>query len=106
MKSSPWILGISASHNGAVCLLKGDEIVVAIQEERLSRRKRAEITGSKPSLALAYCLDYARIKPSDLSLIVCCVTGRANTAQHDLGQNPILQTALHNTPTLRIPHHY
>ena len=25
----PWVLGISASHNGAVCLLKGDEIVVA-----------------------------------------------------------------------------
>jgi len=32
-ESDPWVLGISASHNGAVCLLKGDEIVVAIQED-------------------------------------------------------------------------
>lgn len=106
MKSSPWILGISASHNGAVCLLKGDEIVAAVQEERLSRRKRDEITGAQPSLALAYCLDYARIKPGDLDLVVCCVTGRANTDRHDLSRNPLLQTALHGTPTLRIPHHY
>lgn len=106
MKSSPWILGISASHNGAACLLKGDEIVVAVQEERLSRRKRDEITGARPSRAVAYCLDYARIKPGDLDLVVCCVTGRADDGRHDLKQNPLLQTTLHGTPTLRIPHHY
>ena len=35
LKKDLWILGISASHNGSVCLLKGNEIVAAIQEERL-----------------------------------------------------------------------
>ena len=30
MNDRPWILGISASHNGSACLLKGAEIVVAI----------------------------------------------------------------------------
>jgi len=46
----PWVLGVSASHNGSACLLKGDEIVVAIQEERLCRFKRQRIYGSGPSL--------------------------------------------------------
>ncbi len=31
----PWVLGLSASHNGAACLLHGDRIVAAVQEERL-----------------------------------------------------------------------
>ena len=70
MNDQPWILGISASHNGSACLLRGDEIVVAIQEERLSRFKRHRINGAGPSLAISYCLNYAGIAPSDLSLVV------------------------------------
>lgn len=104
-QNDPWILGISASHNGAVCLLKGDEIVVAIQEERLSRRKRHRIFGAQHSLSLDYCFDYAGIKPSDLSLIVLCVQGRASAASQDLTLNPFLQVKENNTPTLIIPHH-
>src|SRR5688572_13760288 len=103
--SKPWILGISASHNGAVCLLKGDEIIVAIQEERLSRRKRHRIFGAQHSLSLDYCFDYAGIRPSDLSLIVLCVQGRASAASQDLTLNPLLQVKENNTPTLIIPHH-
>jgi len=104
-QNDPWILGISASHNGAVCLLKGDEIVVAIQEERLSRRKRHRIFGAQHSLALDYCFDYAGIRPCDLSLIVLCVQGRASAASQDLTLNPFLQVKENNTPTLIIPHH-
>ncbi len=33
--SKPWVLGLSASHNGAACLLHGDRIAAAVQEERL-----------------------------------------------------------------------
>jgi carbamoyltransferase len=106
MKNDPWICGISASpHNGAVCLLKGSEIFVAIQEERLSRRKRDGIRGAHPSLSLSYCLEYAGIKPSELSLVVCCVTNRAKNPVQDVTLNPILETKLHNIPTLYIPHH-
>jgi carbamoyltransferase len=103
--SEPWVLGISASHNGAVCLLKGDEIVVAIQEERLSRRKRHRIFGAQHSLALDYCFEYAGISPRDLSLIVLCVQGRANAASQDLTLNPYLQVKDNGTPTMIIPHH-
>src|SRR5438477_11865915 len=106
MKNDPWICGISASpHNGAVCLLKGSEIVVAIQEERLSRRKRDAIRGAHPSLSLSYCFDYAGIRPSELDLVVCCVTTRAKNPVQDVTLNPMLQTKLYNTPTLYIPHH-
>lgn len=102
-----WVLGISASpHNGAVCLLKGDEIVAAVQEERLNRIKRAAIYGAYPSLAIDYCLDYAGIGPGDLSLVVSCVTNRAKTPEQDLSLNPTLRTRVHQTPVLYIPHHY
>ena len=102
----PWILGISASHNGSACLLKGDEIVVAIQEERLTRFKRHRIYGARPSLAVRYCLNYAGIEPDDLSLVVLCIQGRANDEIHDIRRDPFLNVVLHGTPTITIPHHY
>src|SRR5215475_5518902 len=99
----PWVLGISASHNGAVCLLKGDEIVVAIQEERLSRKKRHRIFGAQHSLALDYCFDYAGIQPRDLSMIVLCVQAHANATNQDLNLNPRLRVKENGIPTMVIP---
>lgn len=104
--NDPWILGISASHNGAVCLLKGSEIVVSVQEERLIRKKRRRISGAQHSLALDYCLDYAGIKPSELSLVVLSAQDGVNLAAHDLKLNPYLQVELNKIPTLVVPHHY
>lgn len=106
MNERPWILGISASHNGSACLLKGDEIVVAIQEERLSRFKRHRIHGAGPSRAVAYCLNYAGIDPSELSLVVLCIQGRAKDEIHDITSDPFLKVVAHGTPTITIPHHY
>ena len=34
-----WIAAITRGHNGGVCLLKDGEIVFAVEEERISRRK-------------------------------------------------------------------
>lgn len=106
LNKQPWILGISASHNGSACLLKGDQIVVAIQEERLSRRKRQRIYGAGPSLAIPYCLNYAGIQPSELALVVLCVQGQAKDQLHDIRLDPFLNISLHQTPSLTIPHHY
>jgi carbamoyltransferase len=106
VNEKPWILGISASHNGSACLLKGDEIVVAIQEERLSRFKRHRIRGAGPSLAVPYCLNYAGIDPSELSLVVLCIQGRAKDTIHDLCLEPFLNVLSRGVPTLTIPHHY
>lgn len=104
-QSEPWVLGLSNSHNGAVCLLKGDRIVVAIQEERLSRRKRQPIHGAQPSLAIKYCLEYAGIRSRDLDLIVTSVVGRATTPIEDATLNPLLQTSHNQVPVLTISHH-
>lgn len=105
VKSDPWVLGISASHNGAVCLLKGDEIVVAIQEERLSRAKRHRIFGGRRSLAIEYCFEYAGIGPQDLSMVVLSVQDRLQNPAQDLEANPLLQSGKYNIPTLTISHH-
>lgn len=104
-QSEPWVLGMVNNHNGSVCLLKGDQIVVAIQEERLSRRKRHATHGSQPSLALKYCLDYAGIQARDLDLVVNSVVGRVNSPIEDVTLNPLLQTSLHRIPVLTITHH-
>jgi carbamoyltransferase len=106
VNEQPWILGISASHNGSACLLRGDEIVVAIQEERLSHYKRQRIYGQGPSKSIAYCLNYAGIQPSDLSLVVLCIQGRATDKIHDITLDPFLNVVTHGIPTITIPHHY
>lgn len=102
---APWVLGISASHNGAVCLLRGDEVVVAVQEERLSGLKRHRIYGSSETLSLPYCLAYAGISPADLDLVVLCVGGRAGHPSQDPARSPQLRELAGRVPTLVIPHH-
>ena len=72
MADPPWILGVSYSHNGAACLLRGDELVVAIQEERLTGVKRARIRHHQESLAVRYCLDVAGIRIDEVDLLAVC----------------------------------
>ena len=88
--TAPWVLGLSASHNGAACLLKGQKIFVAVQEERLTRVKRQWIYGATRSLAAEYCLNFAGIRADDLSAVALSVTGSAADPEHDLKRNPLL----------------
>ena len=105
-KDLPWILGLSASHNGAACLLKGDEIFVAIQEERLSRVKRQWILGGSQSLAATYCLNFAGIQPYDLAAIALSVTGSSRDPKHNLQSNPVVKSSGKRTRLFTVPHHY
>src|SRR6266511_3029493 len=78
----PWIAGFSFSHNGAVCLIHGDEIVAAIQEERLNRQKRSVLPyGILNSLAFDYCLRSAGIDVRDIELFVVAHNGRQLSAE-------------------------
>ena len=75
--SQPWIAGFGFSHNGSVCLLRGNEIVVAIQEERLNRRKRSTLPyGVLNSMAFDYCLRKAGIQVRDIALFVIAHNGK------------------------------
>ncbi len=80
--SRPWIAGFSFSHNGAVCLVHGHEIVAAIQEERLNRRKRSFLPyGILNSLAFDYCLRTAGIDVADIELFVVAHNGKVLSAE-------------------------
>lgn len=63
-----YILGISAYyHDSAACLIKGEEIIAAAQEERFSRKKN---DSKFPTEAIKFCLKQASISIDDISYIV------------------------------------
>jgi carbamoyltransferase len=101
----PWVLGINASHNGAVCLLHGDRIVAAIQEERLTRIKRQRIYGATPAFAISYCLKHAGIDAGDIDRIVISIQGRSGGTANDLDHNWLLRTRQTGVRVERISHH-
>ncbi|PZR19602.1 MAG: transferase [Flavobacterium psychrophilum] len=69
MKSPVYILGTGLSHNGSAVLLKDGRVCVAIEKERLSRKKH---DGGNDTLAIQYCLDTEGIELKDVALVVQC----------------------------------
>jgi carbamoyltransferase len=62
------ILGISAYyHDSAACILRDGQVLAAVQEERLSRKKHDP---GFPARAVAYCLREAHISPGDIQYVV------------------------------------
>ena len=103
MGREPWILGISNNmHNGSACIIRGGELVVAIQEERLTRIKRARIDFNDSFLCVMYCLRMAGITPSDLSLVAEC---SAEGGHRGAYQGSRLQHYLGEIPHLLVSHH-
>lgn len=102
----PWILGLGGSHhNGSVCLLHGNRIVAAIQEERLVGIKRYPPAYGADSLAIRYCLKTAGISVRDLDLIVCCPTAWSKERNSEVFSSPLLAPLRHKIPVLYVPHH-
>ena len=62
-----YILGTSLSHDGSSCLMKNGKILVAIEKERITRKKH---DGFNDDLTIDYCLDAAGITLADVDLIV------------------------------------
>ena len=101
----PWILGLSASHNGAACLLRGDRIVAAVQEERLVGKKRARLQGARPSLAVQYCLAQGGIAAKDLDLVVLCAQTDVHGPENEITANRMLDLKGNGIPSLTLSHH-
>jgi carbamoyltransferase len=101
----PWVLGISASHNGAFCLLHGEGICVAVQEERLSGLKRARVYGGRRSLGLKYCLETAGITAADLSMIVLSCQRSGQLEENNLNLHPDLAPLATKVPRFFVSHH-
>ena len=67
IKMTTYILGISCFyHDSAAALIKDGEIIAAAQEERFTRKKH---DFNFPINAIRYCLEYAGIRPADLSFV-------------------------------------
>jgi len=62
-----YILGTGVSHDSSTCLMKDGRILVAIEKERLTRKKH---DGGNDAAAIAYCLEAAGIRHADLALVV------------------------------------
>ena len=99
---SKLILGMSCSHNGAMAIGRDQEVVVAIQEERLSGIKRDRLDAGNPSFSLGYCLHATRASLSDIDLIVSCSVNGATSIQNEIFLNPEFL----NIEKVTIPHHY
>jgi len=99
--TGPLILGLAASHNGAACLLHGDRIVAAVQEERLTREKRAMLRPSERSRAVEEVLRAAGVTAAELDLIVVCPLRTAADPTCDPSRNPTLAGRPHAT----VSHH-
>ncbi len=62
-----YVLGTGLSHDGSACLLKDGRICIAIEKERVTRKKH---DGGNDSAAIEYLLKAADITLSDLALVV------------------------------------
>lgn len=95
-----YVLGTGLSHDGSACLLKDGEIVVAIEKERITRRKH---DGHNDTEAIQYCLDAVGIRLSDVDLIV----QNANWGMFEFGNNWFRGKRLidDNMPVVTISHH-
>lgn len=74
-----YILGINAFHaNSSACILKDNEIIFAIEEERLNRIKN---WSGFPAKSIRYCLEYAKVDLSELKCIAINRDSKSNLKQ-------------------------
>jgi len=103
-----WILGIAGSHNSGAALIKDGRVVVAVQTERLVRRKRQPLSLDQLSAhavrVIGYCLRYAGIDVTDLQAIATCTPWEVIHARFADQENAMPDTLL-LPPFLTVPHH-
>ncbi|MBW3049875.1 hypothetical protein DNJ72_06920 [Prochlorococcus marinus XMU1403] len=103
------IIGISNSHNGSVSLICDGEVKVAIQAERISRRKRQSLYLDKETdllqKCIRYCLDYSGLRYKDINAIAISSPWKLTTLSdeelfHNIGGTPDKYFG-----TFYVPHH-
>ncbi len=71
-----YILGIWDGHDAGSAIIEGRTIKVAINEERLTRKK---LDVGFPKLSIKACLDYLKIKPADIKVIAASTSDFSKT---------------------------
>lgn len=72
----PYVLGIWDGHDSGAALLRGDSILCAVNEERLSRRK---LDVTFPKQAIHACLQAANLRPDQVDHVAASTTDFAKT---------------------------
>ena len=67
MSKPVYVLGTGLSHDGSSCLMRDGEIAVAIEKERITRKKH---DGFNDKLTLQYCLQTEGVTWRDIDLLV------------------------------------
>ena len=70
------ILGIWDGHDAGAAIVEDKEIKIAVNEERLTRKK---LDVGFPKESIKCCLDYLKIKPQDIDLIAICTSDFSKT---------------------------
>ena len=103
------VLGISISHNGSVALVGDGEVRVAIQAERLTRRKRQSLFLHKDinilQKCVRYCLDAAEFKYKDINSIAISSPWKSNKINNQELFNCIGGKPDKYYGTFYVPHH-
>jgi carbamoyltransferase len=78
----PIILGLNLNHaDSSACLIKNNELVFAIEEEKLNRKKH---WAGLPILAIKECIKYANIKEQDITNISLNTNPLSNLPQKSI----------------------
>jgi len=99
-----WVLGVSGSHNGAAALYRDDELVCAVQEERLTRTKRAVLYPGRASLAVDAVLADQGIGPGELDMVVSAPLTDPHLDQQRIDLHPTLGARPHRTLSHHLAH--
>ncbi len=100
MPAPIYVLGTGLSHNGSAVLLKDGKICVAIEKERITRKKH---DGGNDSDAITYCLEAVGITLNDVSLVVQCANFEVPRRERYKGQRLFAGRAL--PELVSISHH-
>jgi carbamoyltransferase len=71
-----YYLGLWDGHDSGAALARGNEVIVAINEERLTRRKLEVLF---PRQSIMACLEYAKLMPADIKEVAYTTTDFAKT---------------------------
>jgi len=65
------ILGINEGHNCSASIIVDGVVVAAVSEERFTQKKNE---CGYPAQSIKYCLDYSKVKPSELDMVAIVTT--------------------------------
>ncbi len=96
-----YVLGTGLSHDGSACLIKDGRICVAIEKERITRRKH---DGGNDSDAVSYCLQAEGITIDDVAAVVQNDNFSMLVGADDWYRGPRVVKGT-NVPLVSISHH-